>query len=274
MLLSLSTASFYPVSFRRVVMLAADAGFDGVEVMLGPRTPLRHCEAMATIAGDHGLRILSVHQSLLTGRLGWHSPAKLVHRAVAAARCMGAQVAVVHPPGTFGWRHPQASAWLEALLLARDETDREGLAVTVENAGHYTPEDRSRVLVHLPSLVAFCRKHGVGMTFDTCHVGSTGESLFDAWGLAGPMVRNVHVSDFRAWSGTDGGGLTGKLAYEHLFPGEGDLPLPAFLQQIASEQYGGLVTTEVSMLALGGWRPGRWSERLASLAFWVRQWDS
>ncbi len=254
-------------------MLAAEAGFDGVEVVLGPQTPLRRCEAMAAYADDHGLRVLSVHESLLAGRLRRHSPAELVHRAVAAARCMDAQVAVVHPPGTSGWRHPQAIAWLEALLLARDETDREGLAVTVENAGHYAPEDRRRVLAHLPSLVAFCGKHGVGMTLDTCHVGSTGESLGDAWGLAGPMVRNVHVSDYRDSFGTNGAGLAGKLAYEHLFPGEGELPLGAFVQRLASEAYSGLITTEVSMAGLGGWRPGRWSERLASLTSWLRRWS-
>jgi sugar phosphate isomerase/epimerase len=253
-------------------MLAAEAGFDGVEVVLGPRTALRQCQAMADLAGHYGVRVLSVHESLLAGRFGRHSPAELVRRAVSAAGCMGAGVVVVHPPGTSGWRHPQAIAWLEAVLLARDEAGCDGVAVTVENAGRRTPADGTRVLAHLPSLVAFCGKHDVGMTLDTCHVGSTGESLADAWELAGPIVRNVHVSDYRAFSGTVEKGLAAKLAHEHLFPGEGDLPLRAFLHQIASDQYTGLVTTEVSMAGLGGLRSDQWGERLASLASSLRQW--
>jgi len=254
--------------------MAADAGFDGIEVVLGPRTPLRRCESIARMAGDRGLRVYSVHESLLAGHLRQQSPADLLTRAVEAAVRMGAQVAVAHPPGTFGWRHPQAVAWLEALLRARDAMDSEGAAVTVENAGHCTPDDRRRVLAQLPSLVAFCRKHGLGMTLDTCHVGSTGESLADAWRLADGMVRNVHVSDLRISSGTGRSGLVGKLAHEHLFPGEGDLPLGAFLQQIDRVGYGGPVTMEVSMAALGGWRPTCWSKRLADLTSWARRWAS
>jgi len=222
--------------------MAADAGFDGIEVVLGPRTPLRRCESIARMAGDRGLRVYSVHESLLAGHLRQQSPADLLTRAVEAAVRMGAQVAVAHPPGTFGWRHPQAVAWLEALLRARDAMDSEGAAVTVENAGHCTPDDRRRVLAQLPSLVAFCRKHGLGMTLDTCRTG--------------------------------GSGLVGKLAHEHLFPGEGDLPLGAFLQQIDRVGYGGPVTMEVSMAALGGWRPTCWSKRLADLTSWARRWAS
>lgn len=270
MLLSISTASLYGISPGRFCALAAEAGFDGIELVLGPRTPLRRCEQVARMARDNGLVVCSVHESLAAGRLIHRSPAALLADAAEAAARSGTPLVVVHPPGTHGWWHPHASAWLEALLKARDASRIQGVSITVENPGHYVPDDSHKVLAQLGDLVAFCQRHTLGMTLDTCHVGTTGETLADAWKLAEDLVQNVHVSDLCSPEGMVGNGLARKLAHEHRFPGEGGLPLDSFLGQIHREGYRGPVTMEVSAIALGGWGVQRWLERLASLASWAR----
>ena len=270
MLLSISTASLYALSPRRICALAAEAGFDGIELVLGPRTPLRRCEQATEAARRTGLEVLSVHESLVAGRLWRSTPAHLLEEAVVAAVRTGAQRVVVHPPGTYAWEHRDAIAWMEALLRARDQHG-DTVTLCVENAGHYVEGDRGRVLAALPDQVAFCRQHGLHMTLDTCHVGTTGQSLDEAWAVAGDLVRNVHVSDLRATDEMVGHGLPRKLAREHRFPGEGELPLAAFLASILRLGYEGPVTTEVSIVGLGGWRPHGWPERLATLAAWARR---
>ncbi|MGI6379530.1 MAG: sugar phosphate isomerase/epimerase family protein [Anaerolineae bacterium] len=269
MLLSISTATLYGTSPGRFCAMAAEAGFDGIELVVGPRTPLRRAAHVAEQARRRGLAVLSVHESLAAGRLRRRSPAALLAEAVETALRAGAPRVVVHPPGTYAWEHPHAVGWLEALLRARDTHGAE-VMLCVENAGHYVAGDRQRVLARLPDQVMFCRQHSLRMTLDTCHVGTTGQPLMEAWQLAGDLVGNLHLSDLRVAEPMVGSGLHRKLAHEHRFPGEGDLPLEEFLAAVRRQGYQGPVTTEVSIVGLGGWRPATWSTRLAELAAWAR----
>ncbi len=87
------------------------------------------------------------------------------------------------------------------------------------------------------------QKKGLFLTFDTTHCGTSGVPLVEAFELMGgiELVKHIHFSDFKEKGG--------KLI-EHLFPGDGELPLFEFIEYLKSKGYSETVTVEVSPEAL------------------------
>ena len=48
----------------------------------------------------------------------------------------------------------------------------------------------------------------------------------------------------------------------HQIPGDGDLPLVEFLRRLTADSYEGLITLEISPIALQAWSPSRARENL------------
>jgi sugar phosphate isomerase/epimerase len=97
---ALSTGSLYTYGLDRVFALAAEAGFDGIEVLIDPRFDTRQPVYLRQLMERYGLPILSVHAPFRPRRLAaWpRTQPESIAATAEIARAVGAGVIVVHLP--------------------------------------------------------------------------------------------------------------------------------------------------------------------------------
>lgn len=234
MRISFSTGTFYHRGLGYSLDLARDAGFDGVELVVGPEYLLRGVESLQRAVARHGAPVLSVHPPFYP-LPGWPRRASVaVPRLATISRALGAGLVVVHTPFLRTPTSPRAERYGAALrqgILAGAGDVR----VTLESSQYVKRRERY-LLDDLKSLVDFARAHGCGVTLDTCHAGANGEDLLACYEIVRPVLRNVHLSDV-VWKGTK--------PHTHILPGAGKLPLAEFLAALARDGYDGLLTMEI-----------------------------
>ena len=226
-----SSAAFFARPLSDTFKLLADTGYTGVEVMVTKDPASQDAAAMRALAGDHGLAIGAIHAPclLLTRRVWGTEVAAKIRRAIEVASDAGAPTVVVHPP--YRWQR-SAQRWLreEMPQLA----SRAGVTVAVENmfpvhvAGRAMTFHAGQDLAELEGL-----DH---LVLDTSHAAVAGHGLVDLRRRLNGRIRHVHLSD-NAGKGWD----------SHLPPGEGVLPLDAFLHDLAASGFDGSVALEVDL---------------------------
>ena len=226
----LSTASFFPdteLAFR----MAAECGFDGVEVMVNHDRRSQSADAVRALADEFGLRIRAVHAPCLVVSQhvwGWSPDIKL-RRSVEMAGAVGAGIVVVHPP--FRWQRGYAEDFRD-LVLELDAPNGDGPRVTVENM--FTVETLGRRVDPYrwnddPAFAAF-----PALTLDTSHAAAARQDLLELHDSMGARVHHVHLSDSTATRGD-----------EHLPPGTGVLPLGELARALLRREFAGVVVIEV-----------------------------
>jgi sugar phosphate isomerase/epimerase len=92
-----STGSLYPFGLERVYDWAAEAGYDGVEVMMDERWDTHQDIYLRDLVEKHGVPILALHPPLRRGAWGL-GPEETLVRVARLARRMEVPVVVAHPP--------------------------------------------------------------------------------------------------------------------------------------------------------------------------------
>jgi sugar phosphate isomerase/epimerase len=230
--IALSTGSLYTYGLARTFELAAEAGFDAIEVLVDQRWDSRQPAYLRRLSQDSGWPRDSL------GRL---------RESAALAREVGAGVVVAHLPlrlrgvqvEFFGFRRGAIvfpiplggeKVYRDFLLngLATFEAEH-GIIIAVENmpVKHFLGRtvdiywlNDLRTLSQMPHL-----------TLDTTHIGTWGSDLQAVYEQLRERITHVHLSNF------DG--------REHRLPEGGHLPLGKFLHQLARDGYKGVVTLEV-----------------------------
>jgi sugar phosphate isomerase/epimerase len=244
MRLSFSTGTFYYRSLDYSLRLARDLGFDGVELAIGPEALYLGAAPLLRAIDRVGVPVLSVHPPLFR-MPGW--PRWTTHRiprVMRLARDLGAELGVTH---TMRFRDPDSprnAHFSQAIRLGQAAGGGQA-ALTIENS-QYNRRKRLAYLDHLQRLVNYARTRDCGITFDTCHAGASREDILRDYDLVRPLLRNIHLSDV-IWR--DGQPRT------HVIPGDGVLPLRAFMERLAQDGYDGLVTLELHPREAG--LPGR-----------------
>lgn len=226
-----STAAFFARPIAWTFRLAAECGFEGVEVMVtkdpGSQDPAR----IRALAGELGLRVGALHAPclLLTRKIWGVDPVGKIERSVTTAADAGIPVVVVHPP--YRWQRG-FRRWLVDELPGLEA--RTGVAVAVENM-FPVRVGRRDLAIHadhdleeldgLPHVV-----------LDTSHAAVARHDPVDVRRRFGERLRHVHLSD-NAGRGWD----------SHLPPGEGVLDLDGFLADLAGSSYEGAVSLEVDL---------------------------
>lgn len=243
-----SSGSLYPFGLERVYGWAAEAGFDGVEVMMDERWDTHQPAYLKDLVRRHGPPIVALHPPLYRGAWGL-GPEETLVRSARLAREISCPLVVAHPPPP----GRPLRRWLTGpLAAARDE----GVIVAVENM----PANRAgffgvrRGSCHRPEHLL-----GVGeVTLDTSHAGASRVDLLAARELLAGQLRHVHLSDSNLVLGKD----------EHRLPGKGRLPLEPFLAALAADGYPGAVSLELKPWPLGTPDPEVILERMrAALRF-------
>lgn len=226
-----SSAAFFGRPLAETFGLVAETGYTGVEVMVTRDPASRDPRWMQRLADAHGLTIGALHAPclLVTRRIWGADPVAKIERAVEVASDAEVPVVVMHPPYRWQTRYRR---WIEEVLPRVEE--RSGVTVAIENMFPVRVGRRQ---------LAFHANHDLAdldgiphLVLDTSHAAVAEHDLVRARHRFGDRLRHVHLSDNlgRGWD-------------NHLPPGDGVLPLDAFLEDLAASDYGGSVSLEVDL---------------------------
>lgn len=227
---ALSTASVYPHTCAEAFGMAAELGYDGIEVMVWTDPVSQDVAALARLADHYGVPVLAVHAPtlLVTQRVWGAAPWPKIGRACELAVRLGARVVVAHPP--FRWQREYAAGFVEGVECLGDQYD---VALAIENMYPWRARQRE-VLAYLPGWdpVPQPYRH---VTLDLSHSATSGVSGFDQARLLGDRLAHLHLADG-----------SGSSKDEHLVPGRGAQPCGEVLGLLAQRDFPGVVVVEVN----------------------------
>ncbi len=264
----LSTGSLYSYGIDRVFALAAEAGFDGIELLVDHRWDTRQADYLQQLMSRHALPVPALHSPFNRNCQGWgETEFGAVARTVELAAELDAQAVVHHLPMRFPYAFLQTSSRSMLLPNPFDRSNRKYVAWLMES--YQVLQASTDVLLCIENLPAQ-RVLGLGVnparwnahsratladitrfphiTMDTTHLGTWGLDPVEAYSIWGERVKHVHLSNF------DG--------REHRRPEDGSLRLDALLARMAAESYEYPVSLELQPDALDAGAP---DERIIAL---------
>ncbi|MBN1661531.1 MAG: sugar phosphate isomerase/epimerase [Anaerolineae bacterium] len=246
--IALSTGSLYTYGTARVFELAAEAGFDGVELLLDDRWDVRHPAYLTRLMRDTGLSVTTVHNPFMAYVSGWPcDPVQRLERSAALARELGVGVVVAHLPlrlcvlriGFLGFNRapwmlplpwPAEGNYRRFLLEGLPAFEAEhGVLIGVENMPAKQWLGRRWGLYQLGDLDTLSGLPH--LTLDVTHLGTWGLDPVAVYERLKARIVHVHLSNY------DG--------QEHRRPDQGHLPLAELLRAMARDGYAGAVTLEL-----------------------------
>jgi len=265
-----ATGALYTSPLRTVLALARDAGCDGVELDVSPEVMLRPPHALARLSAQSDMPICALHPPLFP-LPGWRHEREVLSRLPELALALGIPTIVVHPPKALPAEDARLNAFAEQLNLAQRRLQGSGSEITLENPGFFRPRDHLYPCWHLPTLRRLAGRCGVRMTLDTTHAGSSPYSLLESYDMVRERLAHVHLSDHRPpprwldrpWLDT--------YVKHHQLPGEGTLPLAAFLQALVRDGFDGDIALELSPLSLEIWSLARARDHLREAVLATRR---
>jgi sugar phosphate isomerase/epimerase len=227
---ALSSASVYPDGAATAFEIAADLGYDGVEVMVWNDPISQSAGALTALAEHHGLDIVSVHAPtlLLTQRVMGPDPWGKIDRSIELAHAVGAPTVVLHPP--FRWQKEYARTFADG--VAEREHDS-GIILAVENMFPWAARGR-QVQAYLPHWDPVPQPYD-HVTIDLSHTATARSDAMQMVRDLGDRLRHIHLAD----------GMLTTLKDDHLVPGRGTQPCAEVLQHLAANDFRGAVALEV-----------------------------
>ncbi|MEU8636593.1 sugar phosphate isomerase/epimerase family protein [Amycolatopsis sp. NPDC048633] len=230
----LSTASVWPLKAGTAFELAAELGYDGVEVMVWADPVSQDVSALRRWSRRTGVPVLSIHSPslLITQRIWSPDPEVRLRLSVDAALELGARTVVVHPP--FRWQRRYGDAFGD---LVDELEESSGIEIAVENMFKVRPpggSKNSRVSAFRPSI----DPTDVGFRHYTLDLSHTAAARMDAMALAermGEGLSHLHLADG-----------TGLPKDEHLVPGRGGQPCAQLLEKLVSSGFAGQIVLEIN----------------------------
>jgi sugar phosphate isomerase/epimerase len=226
----LSTASVYPETCSDAFAIAADLGYDGVEVMVWTDPVSQDAAALARLSDHYGLPVLAVHAPtlLVTQRVWGREPWPKLERSCELAVALGARTVVAHPP--FRWQREYATGFVEGVERLAGE---HGVALAVENMFPWRARNRE-MLAYLPGWDPVPQPYR-DVTLDLSHTATAGVDGLEVARALGSRLAHLHLAD----------GL-GSPKDEHLVPGRGSQPCGEVLGLLAEQDWHGAVVVEVN----------------------------
>lgn len=246
-MIALSSGSLHTYGLSRIFALAAQVGYDGIEIMIDRPNDNRNPRYLRALSDEYHLPIVALHNPFVHSIPDWpDDPLGRLERTLPLAQALGVPIVVTHLPInthalSYQWhggrRHvlrlpiPRRGPYYELLRdterLARMEEDA-GVCIAVENMParrHWGRAFSVHWFNHPDVVVRFPH-----LTLDTTHIGTWGMDLLAVWDQVRERVAHVHLSNF------DG--------REHRLPADGQLPLDALLRRMAGDGYAGTVSVE------------------------------
>ncbi len=230
-----STSSVFP-NTELGFELAAEFGYDGVELMVNHERRSQSPETVRELSEAFKMPITAVHVPCLVISQpvwGW-SPQVKLRKSVEMALEVGARTVVVHPP--FRWQKEHTEPFCE-LVEELNKAHAGKIEIAVENM--YNIEKFGRkvepyVCNEDPTLGRFSH-----LCFDTSHAAAARWDPIELYRKMDGRVRHIHLSDSTSTRGD-----------EHLPPGMGTLPLTEFAKILLDDGFEGDIVLEVATAKL------------------------
>ena len=267
--LQVTTASLphYPLGVS--LALARQLGADGVELALTPAILRQGAERARQLAEARGVPVRSLSLAPL-GRAA-ADPEQIAAVGRFAAGLPACEVVVLPAPradeaGGLGAYFGTIGHYLDALAGGQAILAIENAAPHPEGLRPGGPAGTAGPLDRFAPLRRLVEEWDLAFTYDTSHAAAHGWVLAEPLPLMGARLRNVQLSDFRPSARGGAELLPSRVSDRQLHqpPGEGILPLRAFLRTLCRRGYGGLLTLELSPRSLRAWWPPSARHRLAA----------
>jgi len=243
-----STGSLYLLDVSYVFALAAETGYDGIEIMCDDRWSTRDPRYLRDLAAQHALPILVCHTPFSPKVPGWGyagDEINRIERTLGLAETLGAESIVVHLPPKIGSkvihiggmeiRLPMLSAqskikdWIENKLP--DVQRKTTVKIALENMPLNTVAGFTGDPTWFNEIDLWSQVHS-HLTMDTTHWGTKGVDPCAAYQAAKTRIAHVHLSNY--YQGE-----------EHHLPHKGELKLGKLLGMMADDGYAGTISLEV-----------------------------
>ena len=242
---TLSTVSVYPRKVPFAFEIAAELGYDGIEVMVLADPTSQDRKTLSKLSARYGMPIRSIHAPtlLLSRRVMGSSPGGKLDQTVTLAEDLGAPTVVVHPP--FRWQYRYARGFAEHV---RELNATRDVTIAVENM--YPWRGRKREMkAYLPGWDPTEHDYE-NVTLDLSHAAVARQNSLDLLDVFGGRLAHLHLADGSP-----------SMMDEHLVPGRGDQPCAEVLTELSRRQFLGDVVVEISTR-----RARSAAERVADLA--------
>ncbi len=226
----MSTAAVYPEGTAAAFALAADLGYDGVEVMVQTEALSQDADLLADLVQHYQIPVLSVHSPclLVTARVWSTDPLVKLTRSVDMAERLGATTVVVHPP--FLWQRAAAAIFAPSIAELGERTP---VRIAVENM--FPVKVRGAVVnSYRPHWNPVSAGHR-WFTLDLSHTATSGTDALELAAVMGSRLAHLHLADG-----------SGSTKDEHLVPGRGGQPCAEILELLVRNDYQGSVVVEIS----------------------------
>ena len=233
MLFSVSTGTLFIFPLPKVFEMAAEAGFDGLELIINQ--DFENIDSRKLVKElSRILPILSIHAPFMPLD-GWGNQIDSLKRSVELAAEAGIPLVNFHPPSwaKFEFRFWR---WMYRIQDFQKEVGGGEVLLTLENMPwEGSLKINGNILSQSEKMIEFLSERNLYQTFDCTHMGSRNTSFISDFYLfhGSGRVRNIHFSDY----------AHGK---QHLFPGRGILPLPRFLNHLSTVGYDETLTLELT----------------------------
>lgn len=260
-MIALSAGSLYSYGLQRTFQLAAEAGFEGIEIIIDERWDTRQPEYLTRLAAEFGLDIVSFHAPFSPQLYGWEKGRiEGILESVKLAEALSARTLVLHLPLFF---EREYANWLKTGLpeLRR----RTSVVVAVENLPrtYQVPRFIPRSWSHwrfqparlkdeskewlLPFIKLLGREtflyneiseleRFAPLALDTTHLATGGFDIREIFQRLKDKVVHVHLSNYDK--------------REHTLPHKGVLPVAGFLEDLKSAGFSGILTLELNPQSL------------------------
>ena len=229
-----STASFVRMPMREGLRHIAEAGYEGVEVMVTQDPGTQESRQLAAACKEFGVRIPVVHAPflLITRRVWGTDPLGKIYRAVQLAEELEAPLVVVHPP--YRWQ-VRFRRWIESSLA--EFSARTGVTVAVENMFPITFGAERGLTFHAGQQLDELDANPY-LVLDTSHAAVAGIDILEVYERYRDKIVHVHLSN-NAGKGWD--------SHLPVYDEGGVLPLDEFLQLLANDGYQGTMSLELNL---------------------------
>lgn len=219
----LSTAAVFPEPTAAAFALAAEAGYDGIEVMVATDLTSQTPDALARLVDQHQIPVLSVHSPclLITATVWSSDPLVKLARSIEMAEKLHAPTVVVHPP--FVWQRSAAATFTESVAELQSRTD---VVIAVENMFPVRVAGRM-VNSYRPHWDPVPAGHQ-HFTLDLSHTATSGSDALAMLRRMGSRLSHLHLADG-----------SGSSKDEHLVPGRGGQPCAEVLRILGAEALDG-----------------------------------
>lgn len=227
---ALSSASVYPQGCAEAFAMAAELGYDGVEVMVWTDVVSQNAAVLRRLSAHHGVPVLAVHAPtlLVTQRVWGREPWTKLEMSCELAHELEAPTIVLHPP--FRWQRDYAARFVEGVA---EMAEREDVVLAVENMYPWRARQRE-MLAYSPGWDPVPLDYP-NVTLDLSHAATAGQDGLEVARSLGDRLAHLHLAD--------GGG---SAKDEHLVPGRGTQPCGAVLGLLAEQNWSGTVVVEVN----------------------------